>query len=52
MPPLQRDAFLLHIEGGLSLGEISSLTSASSETVKSRLRYAYRRLRAVLEDLQ
>ena len=52
IPPLQRDAFLLHIEGGLSLGEISSLTAASSETVKSRLRYAYRRLRAVLEDLQ
>jgi RNA polymerase sigma-70 factor (ECF subfamily) len=52
VPPLQRDAFLLHIEGGLSLGEIASLTASSSETVKSRLRYAYRRLRAVLEDLQ
>jgi RNA polymerase sigma-70 factor (ECF subfamily) len=52
IPPLQRDAFLLHIEGGLSLDDIASLTAASSETVKSRLRYAYRRLRAVLEDLQ
>jgi RNA polymerase sigma-70 factor (ECF subfamily) len=52
IPPLQRDAFLLHVEGGFSLIEIASLTAASSETVKSRLRYAYRRLRAALEDLQ
>ena len=52
VPPLQRDAFLLHIEGGLSLDEIASLTATSAETVKSRLRYAYRRLRERLEDLQ
>ena len=52
VPALQRDAFLLHIEGGLSLTEIATLTAASGETVKSRLRYAYRRLRATLEDLQ
>jgi RNA polymerase sigma factor (sigma-70 family) len=52
VPKLQRDAFLLHVEGGLSLEEIASLTAASGETVKSRLRYAYRRLRATLEDLQ
>jgi RNA polymerase sigma factor (sigma-70 family) len=52
IPPAQRDAFLLHVEGGLSLPEIAALTSTSAETVKSRLRYAYKRLRAVLEDLQ
>lgn len=52
VPPAQRDAFLLHVEGGLSLPEIAALTSTSAETVKSRLRYAYKRLRAVLEDLQ
>ena len=52
VPPLQRDAFLLHIEAGLSLDQIAGLTAASVETVKSRLRYAYRRLRAALEDLQ
>jgi RNA polymerase sigma-70 factor (ECF subfamily) len=52
VPPLQRDAFLLHIEGGLSLDQIAQLTAASGETVKSRLRYAYRRLREKLEDLQ
>jgi RNA polymerase sigma factor (sigma-70 family) len=52
VPHLQRDAFLLHIESGLSLEEIAGLTAASAETVKSRLRYAYRRLRAALGDLQ
>jgi RNA polymerase sigma factor (sigma-70 family) len=52
VPRLQRDAFLLHIEGGLSLAEIAGLTTSSEETVKSRLRYAYRKLRAALEDLQ
>jgi RNA polymerase sigma-70 factor (ECF subfamily) len=52
VPKLQRDAFLLHVEAGLSLEEIATLTSVSGETVKSRLRYAYRRLRAALEDLQ
>jgi RNA polymerase sigma-70 factor (ECF subfamily) len=50
MSPLQRDAFLLHVEGGLSLEEIATLTATSGETVKSRLRYAYRRLRSTLED--
>jgi RNA polymerase sigma-70 factor (ECF subfamily) len=50
MSPLQRDAFLLHVEGGLSLEEIATLTATAGETVKSRLRYAYRRLRRTLED--
>jgi RNA polymerase sigma-70 factor (ECF subfamily) len=52
VPAAQRDAFLLHVEGGLSLEEIARLTGAPPETIKSRLRYAYRRLRAALEDLQ
>jgi RNA polymerase sigma-70 factor (ECF subfamily) len=52
VPPLQRDAFLLHVEGGLTLEQIASLTAAPGETVKSRLRYAYRRLREALEDLR
>lgn len=52
VPGAQRDAFLLHVEAGLSLEEISRLTGAPPETIKSRLRYAYRRLRAALEDLQ
>lgn len=52
VPAAQRDAFLLHVEAGLSLEEIASLSGAPAETIKSRLRYAYRRLRAALEDLQ
>ncbi len=52
VPAAQRDAFLLHVEAGLSLGEIAALAGVPAETIKSRLRYAYRRLRAALEDLQ
>lgn len=52
VPAPQRDAFLLHVEAGLSLGEIASLAAVPTETIKSRLRYAYRRLRTALEDLQ
>lgn len=52
VPGPQRDAFLLHVEGGLSLVEIAAMTGMPVEAIKSRLRYAYRRLRAALEDLQ
>ncbi len=46
----QRDAFLLQTEGGLTLEQIAEVTGTGRETVKSRLRYALRRLRAGLED--
>jgi RNA polymerase sigma-70 factor (ECF subfamily) len=52
VPAAQRDAFLLHVEAGLSLAEIGDLAGVPAETVKSRLRYAYRRLRAALEEPQ
>ena len=52
LPSAQRQAFLLHQEGGLSLAEIAELTGAGVETVKSRLRYALAKLRAELGDLQ
>jgi RNA polymerase sigma-70 factor (ECF subfamily) len=52
LPAVQRDAFLLQQEAGLSLAEIAQLTGAVEETVKSRLRYAMTRLRAALEDLR
>jgi len=51
LPPAQRDAFLLHIESQMSLAEIASLTGVGEETVKSRVRYAYAKLRATLGDL-
>ena len=49
LPAAQRDAFLLHVEGGLSIAEIARVAGAPDETVKSRLRYAYARLRQSLE---
>jgi RNA polymerase sigma-70 factor (ECF subfamily) len=52
LPPAQRDAFLLHQDGGLGLAEIAELTGTGVETVKSRLRYALAKLRTELADLQ
>ena len=52
LPPLQRDAFLLQQEAGLSLNEIAELTGVGVETVKSRLRYAVNKLRSDLSDLR
>jgi len=51
LPPAQREALLLQQEGGLSLAEIAELTGAGAETVKSRLRYAFAKLREDLVDL-
>ena len=51
LPPAQRESFLLATEGGLSVEEIAHATGTVFETAKSRLRYAYARLRAGLGDL-
>jgi len=45
LPTEQRDAFLLREEGGLTVAEIAAATGVGTETAKSRLRYAYRKLR-------
>lgn len=45
LPPEQREAFLLHEEGGLTLEQIAEVVGTGRETIKSRLRYATRRLR-------
>jgi RNA polymerase sigma-70 factor (ECF subfamily) len=50
LPMQQRNALLMQIEGGLSVEEIAQATQANRETVKSRLRYAMRHLRAALEN--
>ena len=52
LPPPQREAFLLHEEGELTLEQIAEVTGVGRETAKSRLRYALARLREQLEDLQ
>jgi len=50
LPPLQRQAFLLHQEGGLSIAEIAAATGANEEAAKSRLRYATTKLKAAAGD--
>lgn len=52
LPPAQRESFLLAAEGGLSVEEIAAATGTVYETAKSRLRYAYARLRSGLGDLR
>jgi RNA polymerase sigma-70 factor (ECF subfamily) len=50
LPDEQRNAFLLHEEGGLGLDAIALITGVSRETVKSRLRYANNKLRVALME--
>lgn len=50
MPIEQREAFLLFEEGGLTVEEIAEATSVNKETAKSRLRYAFNKLRRALEE--
>jgi RNA polymerase sigma factor (sigma-70 family) len=50
LPEEQREAFLLQIEGDLSVEEIAAVTGASFETTKSRLRYARAKLRELLKE--
>lgn len=49
LPEVQREAFLLQAEAGLSVAEIAQTTGVNMETAKSRLRYARARLRETLE---
>ena len=50
LPEVQRDAFLLAEEGGLTLEEIAAVSGVGRETIKSRLRYATAKLRNKLES--
>jgi len=45
LPEDQREAFLLKEESGFSVQEIAEVTGVSRETAKSRLRYAFQRIR-------
>ncbi len=49
LPMVQRNTFLLRQESGLSYAAIAEVTDTTTETVKSRLRYAKTRL---AEDLK
>lgn len=50
LPQEQREAFLLHQEGHLSVAQIAAVTEVNKETAKSRLRYAVRKLRAAIDE--
>jgi len=50
LPPAQREAFLLHEEGGLSVAEIAAATGTNEEAAKSRLRYATVKLKAAIDE--
>ena len=48
LPPDQREVLWLKEKSGLSLAEIAEITGVPENTVKSRLRYALEKMRAVL----
>ena len=49
LPGAQREAFLLHVEAGLTHEQIAAVTGTGSETVKSRIRYACSKLRTTMQ---
>jgi RNA polymerase sigma factor (sigma-70 family) len=49
LPALQREAFLLHEEAGLSIAEIAAAMGCDDEAAKSRLRYATAKLKAAID---
>ncbi len=48
LPLAQREAFLMHTEGGLTTAQIAAATGSSEEAAKSRLRYAMNKLREAI----
>ncbi|MEM1411946.1 MAG: sigma-70 family RNA polymerase sigma factor [Pseudomonadota bacterium] len=49
LPEAQRDAISLRLDAGLGLEDIARVTGVGPETAKSRLRYATRALKQVLQ---
>ena len=50
LPMAQREAFLLHHEGDLTVAEIAAATGSNEEAAKSRLRYAMNKLKEAIGD--
>ena len=51
IPPEQRDALLLHYEQGFTLEQIATMEDVGRETIKSRLRYAVKKLKTLISDM-
>ncbi|HTD90911.1 MAG TPA: RNA polymerase sigma factor [Burkholderiales bacterium] len=52
LPEVQREAFVMQYEGGMSVEEIADATGVTRETAKSRLRYALAKIREGLARWQ
>jgi len=50
LPVNQRNTFVMYQESGMSYADIAAATNTSTETVKSRLRYARNKLKAELQE--
>lgn len=50
LPESQREVFLLREEAGMAVAEIAEVLGENAETVKSRLRYAWAKLRRGLAE--
>ena len=51
LPPMQRDVVLLHYDHGLTLEQIAECEGVGRETIKSRLRYAVKKLKTIIANL-
>jgi RNA polymerase sigma-70 factor, ECF subfamily len=49
LPLAQRETYMMFEEAQMSLEDIAAATGVNRETAKSRLRYAFNKLRRVLE---
>jgi len=51
LPPMQRDVVLLHYDHGLTLEQIADCEGVGRETIKSRLRYAVKKLKKIISTM-
>ena len=52
LPAEQKDTLVLKMESGLDLQTIAEVTGVNPETAKSRLRYAVKKLKQMLANLE
>ncbi|MND08877.1 RNA polymerase sigma factor [compost metagenome] len=52
LPAVQREAFVMQYEGGMTIEEIAEASGVTRETAKSRLRYALAKIRKGIQTWQ
>lgn len=50
LPPVQKEAFLLNIEMGMTAAAISDIANVTLEATKSRIRYAYQSIKQCIAN--